>query len=211
MMGGAYKGCVHFFVIFKIDLTASGFLAMTKRLTMYDKSNMPRYALSRPHLHAIGLVAAEWAALEESVHSAIFRISGVDYQKLAILTYRLGASTLMDILIRFVDASPEFRPRKPTLKKLLDCIIDPLRMQRNDIVHTAWYAVQTWNVGGGGSLSTPKPTAYGNAKRRSGEQKHVEFTPKQMRTVAKQINHARRLFEAVIRGKLTQSQRKLLV
>ncbi len=181
----------------------------------FDKSRMPKHALSRPHLVAIGLVAAEWSALEDEIHRSILLACEVNYSKLAILTYSLGASTLLDVLLKFIAKSSKYKPTLSDCRLVIEKIITPLRVHRNDIVHGVWYAVSEWVIGGDESetevrLRPPKPTANANTKSRSGEYKAIEFTPAQMRDVANQIYKARLLLHAVMRSKLTPSQRKLL-
>ncbi|WP_296895063.1 hypothetical protein [Thiobacillus sp.] len=86
---------------------------------------------------AIGFVAMEWSALENSVHRLLWQLAGLEVNIGRCLTQHVAFGTIWDsILALSVELKlPEDRQR--TLQSL-QAQCEPLRLKRNEVVHALW-------------------------------------------------------------------------
>lgn len=145
-----------------------------------------RLALKPAHLHAIGLVAAQWSSLEINVLFAISIIGKIHLAKVfAIAPFSDLPSWLM-MLRRLIDHA-EDKWKEPLLIDISNKI-EKLRKKRNSVVHAAWSFP-------GEKLSNlldpqmPREVASGTGIPKRGLKSviAVEMTPKQIRAIAKEI------------------------
>jgi hypothetical protein len=97
---------------------------------------------------AIGLVAMEWSALENSLHRLLWQLAGLKGNIGHCLTQHVAFGTIWDsILAVSVELKlPEDRQR--TLQSLQgQC--EPLRLKRNEVVHALWGITSSTNLARG--------------------------------------------------------------
>jgi hypothetical protein len=95
--------------------------------------------ISAGHLKAIGNLVIYWGWLEITVQVGIWRLLGLTQERGAMLTSHIGLISLISILKMLTDDRyGEGSPRSRNLKAILDQI-EPLRIERNSIVHSLWY------------------------------------------------------------------------
>ena len=94
-------------------------------------------ALSRSHLHAIGLVAAHWNTLEIEVLYVMRQLANVPFNIVLALATPSNFAAWLDMLRRLTRESKEHRWKEPQLKKICEKL-KGLQTARNSVVHAAW-------------------------------------------------------------------------
>lgn len=167
-----------------------------------------RLALKPAHLHAIGLVAAQWSSLEINVLLAISIIGKIHIAKVfAIAPFSDLPSWLM-MLRRLIDHA-EDKWKEPLLIDISNKI-EKLRKKRNSVVHAAW-SFPTEKLSNLLDPSMPRELASGIGVPKRGLKSMiaVEMTPKQIRAIAKEIEVVQQEFRDWMAVIPTKRQRLL--
>ena len=86
---------------------------------------------------AIGKVAMEWSALENSVHRLAWCLAGLNANMGRCITQHLALGTILDsILAMSVELALPSERQKQLRELRSQC--EPLRLRRNEVVHALW-------------------------------------------------------------------------
>lgn len=133
------------------------------------------------HLHAIGLVAAQWSAYELSVLHVLANVADNSIEDVLTLTNYASTHVIHEILSKYVGKKDKI------FKGIMDNA-NGLRLERNAIVHSVWYIPSF--EGGLLSLASAKAPeiAVGFGLVKSKTNSIVRYTPDEMFAVAKKID-----------------------
>jgi hypothetical protein len=107
---------------------------------MADKTSETPTFISDDHLKAIGNLVAHWGWLELRVQTALWLLLRISKRDGYILTTHMGLVSLVDALMMLsVERFGARHKRSTELGKIL-ARIEPLRIERNNIVHNVWLA-----------------------------------------------------------------------
>ena len=146
---------------------------------MARKKSDIRAALTKSHLHAIGLVAAEWSLLEFYI---LFIISRMSETKLVTTTIMSGSGNVagwLEMIQKFADRNTDYAPGIAKLKAVCKSI-KSLQTERNNIVHACWLSSSTRNY-------LDKASGFGIPKRGKQTYIPVDKSAPEMRDAAKRI------------------------
>lgn len=86
---------------------------------------------------AIGAVAMEWASLESIVQGVLWRLAGLDSRKGRCITQHVSFNIIWDSILSLAIEIPLSQKEQEALTTLQKKC-DPLRIERNNIVHAVW-------------------------------------------------------------------------
>lgn len=86
---------------------------------------------------AIGLVAVQWSALEQSVHRLLWCLANLETNVGRCVTQHIAFGTLWDSILALSIELELPSDQQRTLKEL-QARCEPLRLQRNEVVHAQW-------------------------------------------------------------------------
>lgn len=136
------------------------------------------------HLHAIGLVAAQWSSLELTVIFIIAKLAQLDVASTITLVAPSNFASWLEMLRKLTIQSKEIAWKEPQLVKLSEKM-RTLQTARNGVVHAAWMPGQTES-----NKKWPSVSGIGVPKRGLKILLSIDKTPAQMRALAKAIESA---------------------
>ena len=141
-----------------------------------------RKDLSKSHLHAIGLVAAEWSLLEFYILFILSKMTGMKLVTTVTLTAPSSIVSWLEALQKIAEREEAYKPGIPRLKKMCKTIT-MLLTERNGIVHACW-------LGAGAKNHLDKADGFGIPKRGKKIYVPVVKSAPDMRAIATQISEA---------------------
>jgi hypothetical protein len=164
---------------------------MAKLTITMEPELLSEHYLTPEHMRCIGLVAAEWSLLELNLRWEISAILGLrGATSVTALTGGAGAQALALAIRNLLDQGHLVEEQATPLRAAMTRVGD-LTPLRNEIVHTAWLTA-ILPAGSAQIFAAPKIAAVGTfsgGKRKT--MKTVEYTRKQMRQVALDIQEIR--------------------
>jgi len=151
-----------------------------------EKSRVNK-ALTRAHLHAIGLVAAHWNSLELMVLYILSELASTPFRTTVALAAPSNFAAWLDMLRRLANRSDEHRWKAGNLRKVCEKL-KTLQTARNTVVHAFWHEPDSPGLG----FATPRATGIGFPKRGLMVMLPIEKSAQEMRDIAKSIAKAER-------------------
>lgn len=130
---------------------------------------------------AIGLVAMEWSALENSVHRLLWQLASLDANVGRCITQHVPFGTVWDSILA-VSAELKLSEKRQRELQSLQAQCEPLRLKRNEVVHALWGITPSTNLAQG------ELTAIVVKARRKLKVEFNNHTVEFMHTLAEQIS-----------------------
>jgi len=111
---------------------------------------------------AIRLVAIEWSALEHSVHCILWKLAGLNARTGRCITQYTALGIVWDSILS-LSFELKVRQEQQQAIKTLQSQCEPLRLDRNKVVHALWGVTATTNLSKG-ELTAVVATARGKLK-----------------------------------------------
>ena len=97
---------------------------------------------------AIGLVAMQWSALENSVHRLLWRLASLETNVGRCITQHVALGTIWDSILSLA-AELKLPEERQLLLQGLYARCEPLRLRRNEVVHAQWGITSGTNLAKG--------------------------------------------------------------
>ena len=133
------------------------------------------------HMLALGSFTVNWANMEHSLQSILWKLLNIDWIKGACITQHMASSALCNAIISLSEI--EFLEKADELNELKEIIrkFESLRTTRNDLIHGSWGITPSTMI------NPHKAALIKTSAKRSFKRSVIEFTAEDTGNLSKEV------------------------